>query len=330
MTTTTPSHRLAIAPMMEWTDRHDRYLLRLLSRRCRLYTEMLTTGALLHGDRDRFLAYDPLEHPVALQLGGSDPSAMSVCAGMAEDLGYDEVNINVGCPSDRVQSGRFGACLMKEPDVIARCVEAMRQRVAIPVTVKCRIGVDDHDRYADLFEFVRVVSEAGCTTFAVHARKAWLKGLSPKQNREVPPLRYDVVRTLKNDFPGLTIIVNGGITSFDDAQQHLQWADGVMIGREAYTNPYLLATADQCLFGDARAVPSRQAIVAAYLPYAERELGKGVPLNRMTRHLLGLFQGQPGAKAWRRHLSERAHLPNAGLNVLRDACDHVGGLDLAA
>ncbi|MEZ5540613.1 MAG: tRNA dihydrouridine(20/20a) synthase DusA [Pseudomonadota bacterium] len=297
------THRFAVAPMLDWTDRHCRYLHRLLSRHALLYTEMVTTAAILHGQRERLLGYDPAEHPVALQLGGSDPAALAACAAIGADFGYDEINLNVGCPSDRVQSGRFGACLMAEPALVAECVAAMHAAVRIPVTVKTRIGIDEHDDYALLAAFVEQVAAAGCRRFIVHARKAWLQGLSPKQNRCVPPLRHEVVWRLKQDFPHLVIVSNGGIASLDAAAQQLQRVDGVMLGRAAYHDPYLLAAVDQRLFADPHPVPTRAGVVQAMLPYIERELQAGTLLKHITRHMLGLFQGQPGARAWRRVLS---------------------------
>lgn len=302
--------------MLDWTDRYDRYFLRLISRHAVLYTEMVTTGALLHGDAARFLEFDAAEHPVALQLGGSEPAEMAACARLGEQAGYDEININVGCPSDRVQSGRFGACLMAEPRVVADCVKAMRDSVAVPVTVKHRIGIDERDSYAELLDFVGTVAQAGCRSFIVHARKAWLQGLSPKENREVPPLRYELVYRLKQDLPQLEIVLNGGVTSLDEVEAHLAHVDGVMMGRECYQNPYILAEVDARLYGDDHPVPSREEIVAALRPYVARELAAGTPLARITRHILGLFQGQPGARAWRRHLSEQAHRAGAGVDVL--------------
>ena len=305
--------------MLEWTDRHFRFFLRLVSRRILLYTEMLTSGAVLRGDRSRLLEFDPSEHPVALQLGGSDPADLAECARIAEQFGYDEVNLNVGCPSDRVQSGRFGACLMAEPALVADCVAAMRAAVAIPVTVKTRIGIDERDSYSELAHFVRTVGQGGCPTFIIHARKAWLKGLSPKENREIPPLRYDVVRQLKEDFPDLEIVLNGGIANLQECVAHLQNFDGVMLGRSAYHNPYLLAEADRLLFGDQHPVPSRDDVMQALLPYVERELARGVRLQSICRHLLGLFHAAPGGRLWRRHLSENAVKPGAGVEVLRAA-----------
>ena len=305
--------------MLEWTDRHFRFFLRLVSRRVFLYTEMLTTGAVLHGDRDRLLEYDAAEHPVALQLGGSDPAALAECARIAEAYGYDEVNLNVGCPSDRVQNGRFGACLMAEPELVADGVAAMRGAVAIPVTVKTRIGIDERDSYPELAHFVATVAQGGCATFIIHARKAWLKGLSPKENREIPPLRYDLARQLKADFPALEIVLNGGITSLVECLEHLQVFDGVMLGRAAYHHPYLLAEADGKLFGDVHPVPTRDEILQAMLPYVERELVRGVRLQSIVRHILGLYHAAPGGRLWRRHLSENAVKPGAGVEVLRAA-----------
>jgi tRNA-dihydrouridine synthase A len=275
------------------------------------------------------LRFDPAEHPVALQLGGSEPDEMAACARLGEGAGYDEININVGCPSDRVQSGRFGACLMAEPQRVADCVAAMRAVVDIPVTVKTRIGIDDRDRYEELADFVGTVAEAGCGSFIVHARKAWLSGLSPRENREVPPLHYDRVYRLKHDFPALEIVVNGGIVSLEAAEHHLEQVDGVMLGRVAYQNPYLLAEVDRRVFGDDHPVPTRQQIVEAYLPYVQRGLVEGIYLGQMTRHILGLFQGVPGARAWRRHLSEHAHRPGADIEVLRDAAAKTGAASTA-
>ncbi|MBZ9714301.1 tRNA dihydrouridine(20/20a) synthase DusA [Deinococcus multiflagellatus] len=314
-----PPHTLSVAPMMDWTDRHCRVFHRTLTRRTLLYTEMVTTGAILHGDRERHLGYSPAEHPLALQLGGSDPAALAECARMAQDWGYAEVNLNCGCPSDRVQNGSFGACLMGTPDVVARAVDAMRGATTLPVTVKHRIGIDDLDSYEHLTAFVRTVAAAGCETFIVHARKAWLSGLSPKENREIPPLRYEVVRQLKVDFPHLTIVLNGGVLSLDAAQEALAWADGVMIGRAAYQEPYLLAEADGRIFGEQTQPVTRREAIEAYLPYVDAQLAAGQPLNRMMKHTLGLFAGQPGARHWKRTLSEQGHKPGAGLPVVREA-----------
>ncbi len=315
--------KISVAPMMDWTTRDYRYFARLITRHTLLYTEMVTTGALLHGDRARHLDFDAAEHPLALQLGGCDPHDLAECAAIAEGWGYDEVNLNCGCPSDRVQQGRFGACLMAEPELVAECVAAMRARVAIPVTVKTRIGIDDLDGYEHLHRFVSTVATAGCDTFVVHARKAWLSGLSPKENREIPPLRYEVVHRLRADFPRLTLCLNGGIRTLDEAEAQLEVLDGVMIGRAAYQNPYLLAEADRRIFGDARAVLAPHQVVEALIPYLERHLARGGQLAHVTRHLLGLFQGMPGARGWRRTLSENAHRHGAGLEVLRAALAHV-------
>jgi tRNA-dihydrouridine synthase A len=315
------SRKLSVAPMMDWTDRHERAFLRTISKRALLYTEMVTTGAILHGDRDRFLAFDDSEHPVALQLGGSEPADLALCAREGEARGYDEINLNLGCPSDRVQRGRFGACLMTEPELVAEGVAAMIGTVAIPVTVKTRIGVDAQDSYEALQAFVARLAAAGCRSFTIHARKAWLSGLSPKQNREVPPLRYDVVYDLKRDFPDLEIVLNGGVQNLDEARAHLEKVDGVMIGRAAYQSPFVLAEADRRIFGDAREPRSREEIVADFLPYVERKLTEGVPLKSIARHMLGLFNGLPGARAWRRHLAEEAHRPGAGPEVIEAALD---------
>lgn len=305
--------------MMEWTDRHCRYFLRQISRCCLLYTEMVTTGAVIHGDRDRLIGFDAAEHPVALQLGGSDPGALAECARIAESWGYDEVNLNVGCPSDRVQSGRFGACLMAEPDLVARCVGAMRDAVSIPVTVKSRIGIDDQEEWPALKGFVDVVAETGATRFIVHARKALLSGLSPKENRDIPPLHYDLVHRLKAERPDLTVLINGGIATLDAAEEHLADLDGVMLGRAGYQNPFILADVDRRFFGGPDDLATRERIVERMLPYIEREMARGVPLKAMTRHMLGLFQAVPGAKIWRRHLSENAHRPGAGPDVVETA-----------
>ncbi len=317
--------RLAVAPMLDWTDRFERYFLRLITRHTLLYSEMMTTGALLRGDATRLLAFDPAEHPVAAQLGGSEPGALAACARRVEAAGYDEVNLNLGCPSDRVRSGRFGACLMAEPERVAECVAAMKQAVALPVTVKCRIGIDHDDSYTSLRRFVRRCSEAGADAIIVHARKAWLQGLSPKENREIPPLRYDRVLRLKRDHPSLTLCINGGITTLAEAQGFLATLDGVMIGREAYHNPWLLVEADRLIFDDPHPLPSRHEVLEGLTPLVERELARGTRLNRITRHILGLFHGQPGARAWRRWLSEHAHLPEAGMEVIREAARRVKG-----
>ena len=315
----TLDRRLSIAPMLDWTDRYCRFFLRQISRHVLLYTEMITTGALLHQEPARFLDFDADEHPLALQLGGSEPSALAACARLAGQWGYDEVNLNVGCPSDRVQSGRFGACLMAEPQLVADCVAAMSEAVPLPVTVKHRIGIDDMDGYDQLAHFVDTVAAAGCNTFIVHARKAWLQGLSPKQNREIPPLRYEVVHRLKADFRDLEFVLNGGIKTMAEIEHQLKHVDGVMIGREAYQNPWLLADADRRLFGVLTPSPNRSEVVARMQAFLARQSAMGVPLHRITRHMLGLFQGQPGARAWRRHLSENAHHPDAGAEILNEA-----------
>jgi tRNA-dihydrouridine synthase A len=304
--------------MLDWTDRHYRYFARLMSSQTLLYTEMVTTGAILHGKGD-YLAYNQEEHPLALQLGGSNVEDLARCAEIARQRGYDEVNLNVGCPSDRVQNGRFGACLMEEPELVAHCVDAMRQKVDIPVTVKTRIGIDDTDSYEFLCDFITKVSAAGCDTFIIHARKAWLQGLSPKENREIPPLDYPRVYQLKQDFPGLHISINGGIKSFEEMHAHLAQLDGVMVGREAYQNPYLLAEVDQKIFGLDSQVMSRDQVVDAMLPYVEAHLQSGGRLNHISRHMTGLYQGIPGSRSWRRHLSENAHKPGAGIEVLLKA-----------
>lgn len=319
-----PTRRLSVAPMMDWTDRDCRYLLRLISRETLLYTEMVTTGALIHGDRERFLAHDQQEYPLALQLGGSEPGELALCARMGEDAGYDEININVGCPSDRVQSGRFGACLMAEPELVAEGVAAMQAMVSIPVTVKTRLGIDDFDSYEFLTDFIDKVSAAGCEIFILHARNAWLKGLSPKENRDIPPLNYERVYQIKQDYPHLHIDINGGIQTLEEVGQHLQHVDGVMMGRAVYHNPYLLAEADQTIFEQDQPTLSRHEVIEMMLPYIERRMREGRPLKSITRHLLGLFQGKPGARRWRRHLSENAHLPGAGIQTLKDALSLVG------
>jgi len=309
--------------MMDWTDRHCRYLLRQISRHTRLYTEMVTTGAILRGDRARHLAYHESEHPVALQLGGSEPAELAECARIGADYGYDEINMNVGCPSDRVQSGRFGACLMAEPGLVGECITAMQQAVSVPVTVKTRIGIDDTDSYDELSSFIETVSQGGCNVFVIHARKAYLQGLSPKENRTIPPLKYEYVRWLKRDFPTLTVVVNGGITSLDEIGQHLQHLDGVMLGRAAYQNPWLLAGIDSRFFDDQREIPTRSELVRQMLPYIDTELNGDTQLKHITRHMLGLFQGLPGARKWRRHISENAHRPGAGTGVVLDALKQV-------
>jgi len=303
--------------MMDWTDRHCRYFLRLLTPSALLYTEMVTAQAIMHGDRGRLLGFDPAEQPVALQLGGSDAAMLASAARAGENFGYDEINLNVGCPSDRVQSGRFGACLMAEPALVRDCVAAMREAVGVPVTVKSRIGIDDHEDYGFLRDFVGTVAESGCGTFIVHARKAILSGLSPKENREVPPLCYEFVYRLKAEFPGLVIVLNGGVRDLDSVRAHLEKVDGVMIGREAYHNPYFLAELEHALHGVEP--PSREAVMSAFADYAEARLAEGVRLSSMTRHVLGLYLGRPGARRWRRQLSEGACKRGAGPEVIREA-----------
>lgn len=316
-------HRFAVAPMMDCTDRHYRYLARRISRRVLLYTEMLTTGAVIFGDAAKLLGFHPAEHPVALQIGGSDPAAMARSARIAERRGFDEININVGCPSDRVQAGAFGACLMKRPALVADCVRAMRDAVDMPVTVKHRIGVDDQDSVGELKKFVETLADAGCDTFIVHARKAWLKGLSPRQNREVPPLQYPVVHELKRSYPELTIVINGGFQDIESAREQLQWVDGVMLGRAAYANPWVLSDVDALIYGASDAPATRSGVLEEYLDYCASQLREGVPLARLTRPIVGLFQGCRGARAWRRYLSENAHQPGAGLEVVENAASRV-------
>ena len=314
---------LAVAPMMDWTDRHCRFFLRLISKRAWLYTEMVTTGAILFGDKERFLRFDEAEHPVALQLGGSDPKALAEAAAWGERFGYDEININVGCPSDRVQNGRFGACLMAEPDLVADTVRAIGERVGLPVTVKTRIGIDDRDDYGFLRDFIGKIADAGCEHVIIHARKAILSGLSPKENREIPPLDYPRVHRLKRDFPELTVILNGGLKTPTQILAEIDHVDGVMIGREAYQNPYALLGMEQAMFGPDGDAPSRHEIVRRFLDYVETERTAGVPLKSITRHVLGLFNGLPGARAWRRHLSEEAVRDGAGPEVIEQALSRV-------
>lgn len=305
--------------MMEWTDRHCRVFMRQISRHARLYTEMVTSAAIVHGDRDRLLGFDACEHPLALQLGGSDPRELAESARIGEQYGYDEINLNCGCPSDRVQSGRFGACLMGEPALVARCVAAMRASVGIPVTVKCRIGIDDRDSYEELHDFVQQIRDAGTQVLVVHARKAILQGLSPKENRDVPPLVYPTVYRLKEDFPDLPIVINGGIATLGQCKEHLSRVDGVMLGRAAYHEPWLMAAVDAALFGDDHAVPSRHEVLDGFMPYVERQLAAGVRLNAVSRHILGLFHGRPGGRLFRRYIAENAYKRDAGCEVLREA-----------
>ncbi|HVB89462.1 MAG TPA: tRNA dihydrouridine(20/20a) synthase DusA [Beijerinckiaceae bacterium] len=316
-------HRFCVAPMMDWTDRHCRFFHRLLSRRARLYTEMATTGAVIFGDRARLLAFSPHERPLAMQIGGSDPRALAQAARICADMGYDEINLNCGCPSERVQNGAFGACLMREPLLVADCVAAMRAAVAVPVTVKCRIGVDDQDPRDALWSFTRAVVGAGAQALIVHARKAWLQGLSPRENRDVPPLDYGLVLALKGDFPDLPIILNGGVASIEEAGAHLHRLDGVMIGRAAYQDPAILLRVDPELFAESAPAGDEFEALAAFEPYLAARLREGVRLHDMTRHLLGLFAGRPGARAWRRHLATQAPKLGAGLEVLRDAARFV-------
>ena len=313
------NHTFCVAPMMDWTDRHDRVFLRQFSKHALLYTEMVTSAALEHGDANYLLQHHPDENPVALQIGGSDPAALARAAELGEKAGFNEINLNVGCPSDRVQSGSFGACLMADPPLVADCIRTMKSSVNVPVTVKCRIGIDDQDSEAELINFIDTVAQAGCELFIIHARKAILSGLSPKENREIPPLNYDRVFTVKDSFPELTIIINGGITSMEAISQLLSKVDGVMLGREAYQNPYLLHQVDSAIFHEERNSKSRIDYLTEYFPYMESELQKGTPLKHMTRHLLGLFKGEKGGKSYRRHLSENSHKKEAGLEVVKDA-----------
>jgi tRNA-dihydrouridine synthase A len=308
--------------MMDWTDRHCRAFHRTLSRRALLYTEMVTAEAVLHGDRRRLLGFDPVEHPLALQLGGSDPMRLAEAARIGADFGYDEINLNVGCPSDRVQSGRFGACLMKEPGLVADCTAAMSGAIALPVTVKCRIGVDDQDPEESLFTLVDACAAAGVETFVVHARKAWLKGLSPRENRVIPLLDYSLVERLKRERPALTVVLNGGIETLEEAERHLSWADGVMLGRAAYHTPGFLGEVDRRLFGEGDSVDVHAA-VEAFRPFIARAIGSGTPFYAIARHMLGLFSGRPGARAWRRILTVEGVKPGAGLEVLDRALDAV-------
>lgn len=309
--------------MLDWTDKHCRYFHRLLTKHAVLYTEMVTTGAILHGQAERYLSFNQAEHPLALQLGGSEPNEMTQCATIAADFGYNEVNINVGCPSERVQKGAFGACLMAEPQLIADCVASMQAKISIPVTVKNRIGIDDQDDYEGLHQFISTVAAAGCKTFIIHARKAWLKGLSPKENREIPPLCYELVYQIKREFPELEIIINGGITSLSACQEHMQHVDGVMVGREAYHNPWLLAEVDTVIYGDKPQSDDRYTVLEAMLVYIEQQEAAGVRVSHIGRHILGLFQGLPGARQWRRHLSENMHKPEANLNLFKEATKKV-------
>jgi tRNA-dihydrouridine synthase A len=328
----TLNRRFTAAPMMDWSDSHCRNFWRLLTKEAVFYSEMITTGAIIYGDRKRYLDFNAREHPLALQLGGSDPKALAECARIAEDWGYNEVNLNCGCPSDRVQNNMIGACLMAEPNLVAECISAMQSAVKIPVTVKHRIGIDDMEDYAGLVNFVSTLANAGCKTFIVHARKAWLKGLSPKENREVPPLQYDKVVQLKKDYPHLEIIINGGITNLEQSLCLLKSVDGVMLGREIYTNPYLLAEVDQKIYASRRPIPSREEVIQGFIEYAEEKIREGVRLSYMTRHILGLYHGTPGARKFRRVISEHAHKSGAGIDIIKQALSvlndqPLGGLD---
>jgi len=314
-----PAHRFCVAPMLDWTNRHCRFFHRQLTARSLLYTEMITTGALLHGDLERHLRFAPAEHPLALQLGGNSPKALAHCARLASDWGYDEINFNVGCPSDRVQNGAFGACLMANPSLVSDCVKAMTDVVDLPISVKHRIGIDHQDSQTALLDFVGTVAAAGCRIFIVHARKAWLEGLSPKENRDIPPLDYARVYALKQDFPALEIIINGGITTLDEAETHLAHVDGVMLGRAVYQTPWLLADVDRRFFGSVNPLRQPHEVITQMQDYIEQHLQDGGRLSQVTRHMLGLFQGLPGARQWRRLLSEQAHLPEADTQVLLQA-----------
>lgn len=313
------NRRFCVAPMLDWSDRHCRVFWRLLSKQTVLYTEMVTTGALLHGDAERHLRFSDEEHPLALQLGGSDPADLAKSVRLAKDWGYDEINLNCGCPSDRVQNGFFGACLMARPSLVADCVKAMKDVSDIPITVKHRIGIDDQEGYGPLQEFVAAIDEAGTDAVIVHARKAWLQGLSPKENREIPPLNYDFVYQLKQDFPALDVIINGGIHTLDDAISHLDHVDGIMMGRSAYQQPYILGDVDSVFYQAESTTRDRLAVLRAYYPYVESQLSSGSKLNHMSRHLLGLFNGEPGGKLYRRYVSQHAHQQGAGVEVLEGA-----------
>lgn len=315
------NRRLSVAPMMDWTDRHCRYFHRLLSPSAWLYSEMVTSAAILHGDRDHLLAFNSEEHPLALQLGGSDPEELARCTRIAQERGYDEVNLNVGCPSDRVQKGRFGACLMLEPKLVRDCIAAMLDVAEVPVTVKCRLGVDEHESYDYFSDFLHTVAESGCSLFVVHARKAWLSGMSPKENRELPELRYDWVYRIKQQHPEWTIVLNGGVNSAHEVRAHLQFVDGVMLGRAAYHNPWILVECQQLLDGGTES-PDRAEIVCRMRQYCEEQTALGVPVKHISRHLLGLFQGLPGARRWRRWISENAHLNDSYHLLLEDAFEH--------
>ncbi|MEQ9553324.1 MAG: tRNA dihydrouridine(20/20a) synthase DusA [Coleofasciculus sp. G3-WIS-01] len=323
------TYPLSVAPMMDRTDRHFRYFMRQITRRTLLYTEMVTSAAIIHGDREHLLGFSPQEKPLVLQVGGDNPLELAECARIAQGMGYDQINLNVGCPSDRVQNGNFGACLMAQPERVARGVEAMIKAVKIPVTVKHRIGIDECDRYEDMANFVRIVSAAGCQHFSVHARKAWLQGLSPKENRTVPPLRYSDVHRLKQEFPQLFIEINGGFTSLEQVQEQLKFVDAVMIGRAAYDNPYLFPQADCQIFGEESIPPTRHQVVEGMLNYIDYWVAKGLKLNKITRHILQLFSGQPGSRAWKRHLTEKSCITGAGSEVVREALAKVPDFSLS-
>ena len=321
----TLNRRFCVAPMMDWTDRHCRYFHRTLSKHAVLYTEMVTTGALIHAEPNRFLAFNKEEQPVALQLGGSNPEDLAQCSRMAEDYGYDEVNLNVGCPSDRVQNNMIGACLMGHPELVAESLLKMQNAVNIPVTVKHRLGIDDMDSYEELVQFIETVKQSGCSTFIIHARKAILQGLSPKENRDIPPLRYEWVYQIKQQFPELEIIINGGIKTLDECHAHLQHVDGVMLGREAYHNPYLMVDVDQKFYNDNHPIIQRKEAALAMQPYIEEQIKHGTPLQHIVRHMLGLFHAQRGGKQFRRYISENAHKPGASIDVLLEALERVPG-----
>lgn len=322
--------RFSVAPMMDCTDSHARYFLRLFSENILLYTEMVTAAAVIHGDRDHLLGFNAEEHPIAVQLGGADAKQLAEATRICEQYGYDEVNLNVGCPSDRVQSGTFGACLMARPETVAECVQAMRAATSMPVTVKHRIGIDDHDSWDELVSFVQIQIDAGVDALIIHARKAWLNGLSPKQNREIPPLQYEWVYRLKEMFPDTELIINGGIKTMQECRHHLSKVDGVMLGREPYANPYMLTAVDEAIFGHAKTdIPSRKEILERYYPYIEQQLSAGMPLSRVIRHVIGLYHEQPNGRLWRRYLSENAYKKGADIKVLHDAAERVVPLEEA-
>ena len=312
-------YQVSVAPMMDWTDRHYRYFIRQITKKTLLYTEMVTTGAILFGDKNKHLEFSDLENPLVLQLGGDNPEQLSECAKIAQNYGYSEVNLNVGCPSERVQQGNFGACLMATPQLVAQCVAKMQSVIEIPVTVKNRIGIDDNDSYENLYNFVKIVSEAGCQRFIIHARKAILKGLSPKENRTVPPLKYDFVYNLKKDFPQLIIEINGGIKTLEEVKDHLKYTDGVMLGRAAYENPYIFSKIDSEIFNENTEIPTRREIIENMIPYLENNLKKDIWINKTLIHILGLFNNQPGSKIWKRYLSENMHKKNSDISILTEA-----------